>query len=229
MSDFLRGNVFLAGLSFYPFLTPSPGVSLPLCLMSWIAILAPLAIFATISPVRCLVPSPVSLSVDLLVISIMRCTARTTPGCAALALLGPLFGLFLLCLLQYLALCNKLPLELFYLGFEVSELCLIRFSHQRFGEERHVCHKAFSLLDLNVEFVLVVDCGPGFDHREVLPLGEQVELLVFGVNRISEASELVGQAEVQKLIASQVAISESLLHLFCVLEGLDLVRICHDL
>jgi hypothetical protein len=37
------------------------------------------------------------------------------------------------------------------------------------------------------------------------------------------------QAKVQELIASQVAISESLLHLFCVLEGFYLVSICHDL
>jgi hypothetical protein len=128
-----------------------------------------------------------------------------------------------------LALLDKLPLEFFNLGFEVSELCLLGFSHQRFGEERHVCNKAFSLFDLDVELILVVDCRPGFDHGEVLPLREQVELLVFGVNRISEASKLMRQAEVQKLIACQVAISESLLHLFCVFEGLDLVRICHDL
>jgi hypothetical protein len=128
-----------------------------------------------------------------------------------------------------LALLDKLAFEILDLGFEVCKLSLLSFSHQRLGEKWHVSNKAFALLNLNIEFVLVVDCSPGFDHRKVLPLSKQIELLVFGVNRISEASELMRQAKVQELIASQVAISESLLHLFCVLEGFYLVSICHDL
>lgn len=65
-------------------------------------------------------------------------------------------------------------------------------------EVRHVCHfHAFSLVNVNIELILVVRCSLWLDDWDVFRVWEYVDLSILLIHGISDASELMWHVEVQ--------------------------------